>query len=268
MAERRMFSRTVVETDVFMDMPLSAQALYFHLGLFADDDGFVNNPTTVQRMIGASKDDLRILISKGFLIVFESGVVVITHWGMSNAVRKDRHKDTIYQKEMAMLTQDSNDMYLLKGDNQVTTICQPNDNQVTTNGCPRLGKDRLGKGRLGKGRLGNTICSERSETAHDPEADVEAIILNDGSEWRPSQSDLEEFIRLFPAVDVVSEFRKMRSWCKNNPTRRKTKNGVKRFVNGWLSREQDRGRPAAASSGNSADEILREMIQNDETGNG
>lgn len=263
MAERRMFSRTVVETDAFMDMPLSAQALYFHLGLFADDDGFVNNPTTVQRMIGASKDDLRILISKGFLIVFESGVVVITHWSMSNAVRKDRYRSTVYQKEMAMLTQGSNGMYLLKSDNQLTTNWQPSDNQLTTNGCHRLGKDRLGKDRSVEDR--NTPSSERSKIAAEPEADVEAIILKDGTEWRPSQSDFDEYSRLFPTVDVTGEFRMMRSWCNNNPTRRKTKSGVKRFVNGWLSRAQDKGRHA---NGNSADEILREMIRNDETGNG
>ncbi|MBR7044799.1 MAG: phage replisome organizer N-terminal domain-containing protein [Lachnospiraceae bacterium] len=92
----------------------------------------------------------------------------------------------------------------------------------------------------------NSICSEPSKKAHkqkaeEPLADVEAIILNNGSEWRPTVSQLEEYKRLYPGVDVVQEFRNMRGWCSSNPSRRKTKAGIKRFVTNWLSKEQNRG---------------------------
>lgn len=103
MAERRMFSKAVIDSDTFLDMPLSAQALYFHLSMRADDDGFVNNPKRIQAYVGASTDDLKILLAKHFLIPFESGVVVIKHWKIHNYIQKDRYKETYYQAEKALL---------------------------------------------------------------------------------------------------------------------------------------------------------------------
>lgn len=103
MAERRMFSKIVIDSDTFLDMPLSAQALYFHLSMRADDDGFVNNPKRIQAYVGASTDDLKILLAKHFLIPFESGVVVIKHWKVHNYIQKDRYKETYYQAEKALL---------------------------------------------------------------------------------------------------------------------------------------------------------------------
>ena len=103
MASKRMFSLSVIDSDYFLDMPLTAQALYFHLSMRADDDGFVNSVKKIKRMTGASDDDLKILISKGFIITFESGLIVITHWKMHNCIQKDRYKKTIYEDELAML---------------------------------------------------------------------------------------------------------------------------------------------------------------------
>lgn len=90
MAERRMFHTSVVESDSFLDMPTSAQALYFHLGMYADEDGFVNGPRRIALLIGAGPDDLRLLISKRFLLEFENGVVVVKHWRMANSLKNDR----------------------------------------------------------------------------------------------------------------------------------------------------------------------------------
>lgn len=101
---RRMFSLDVVDTDIFLDLPISSQALYFHLGMRADDDGFVSSPKRVTAMIGANQDDLKLLIAKGFVIVLEGVVVVIRHWKQNNYIQSDRHKDTIYQSQMAALT--------------------------------------------------------------------------------------------------------------------------------------------------------------------
>lgn len=114
MANRRMFAKAIIDSDAFLDMPLSAQALYFHLSIRADDDGFVGNPKKIQRMLGASDDDCKILILKEFIIVFESGVVVITHWKIHNHIKKDRYKPTIYINEKSLLSEDKNGMYTLR----------------------------------------------------------------------------------------------------------------------------------------------------------
>ena len=134
MAERRMFAKTIIDSDAFIDMPLSTQALYFHLSMRADDDGFINNPKKIQRMIGASEDDLKLLIAKKFIIPFESGIVVIKHWKIHNYIRNDRYKETVYKEEKAMLNLKENNAY---------TLGIPNGYQMDTQ--VRLGKVRLGK---------------------------------------------------------------------------------------------------------------------------
>lgn len=111
MAERRMFAKTIIDSDAFLDMPLSAQALYFHLSMRADDDGFINNPKKIQRMVGASDDDCKLLIMKRFIITFESGVIVIKHWKIHNYIQKDRYKPTIYKEEKALLVEKENKAY-------------------------------------------------------------------------------------------------------------------------------------------------------------
>lgn len=111
MAKRRMFSQQITESDSFLDMPLSAQALYFHLGMSADDDGFVNSPKRVQRVIGANDDDLKLLIAKRFVIAFDSGVVVIKHWKINNYIPKDRYTPTVYADEKAQLFEKPNRAY-------------------------------------------------------------------------------------------------------------------------------------------------------------
>ncbi len=113
MAERRMFSRQVVNCDRFIEMPLSAQALYFHLGLQADDDGFLDSPKMIQRSIGAAEDDLKLLEAKGFIIRFESGVIVITHWKQNNSIKGDRHKKTLHLDEYAQVKTLPNRAYCL-----------------------------------------------------------------------------------------------------------------------------------------------------------
>ena len=104
MANRRMFSLDVVDTDIFLDLPISSQALYFHLGMRADDDGFVSSPKRITAMIGANQDDLKLLIAKGFIIVLEDSIIVIRHWKQNNYIQSDRRKNTIYQSELACLT--------------------------------------------------------------------------------------------------------------------------------------------------------------------
>ena len=139
MAERRMFAKTIIDSDMFLDMPLSTQALYFHLSMRADDDGFINNPKKIQRMVGASDDDLKVLVMKRFILPFDSGVVVIKHWRIHNYIRNDRYKETVYQEEKAQLLLKENGSYT-----EMTSVGIPSGNQDVSilDTQVRLGKDR------------------------------------------------------------------------------------------------------------------------------
>lgn len=142
MAERRMFAKTIIDSDAFLDMPLSTQSLYFHLSMRADDEGFLNNPKKIQRMIGASDDDLKLLIAKKFLIPFESGIVVIKHWYIHNYIQKDRFKETVYLDEKNMLEVKENKAYTLV-DNEVYTPCIQDVYKMDSQ--DRIGKDSIVK---------------------------------------------------------------------------------------------------------------------------
>lgn len=143
-----MFAKAVVESDTFLDMPSSAQALYFHLGMEADDEGFLNNPKRVQRSVGAAADDLRLLVSKGFIIPFDSGVVVIRHWKVNNYIQSDRRKDTQCISERAMLETDGGRVYNLT--TCVDTGCIQDVSKMDSQ--YSIGKDRLEENSVGEDR--------------------------------------------------------------------------------------------------------------------
>lgn len=142
MADRRMFSKTIIDSDAFLDMPLSTQALYFHLSMRGDDDGFINNPKKIQRMLGCTDDDAKLLIAKCFIIPFDSGVVVIKHWRIHNYIRADRYKETIYQQEKQQLVMKDDKEY-----KKLDAIGIPADNQTVyqLETQVRLGKDSIDK---------------------------------------------------------------------------------------------------------------------------
>ena len=156
MAERRMFSKTIIDSDAFLDMPLSSQALYFHLSMRADDEGFVNNPKKIQRMIGASDDDMKVLLAKNFIILFESGVIVIKHWKIHNYIRGDRINETNYQEEKSLLQLKNNGAY---------TLCQSNVSQMsdTCQSNVSIGKDSIGKDSIGN--INNILSGKKSDNA-------------------------------------------------------------------------------------------------------
>ena len=156
MAERRMIAKSIIKSDQFLDMPATTQCLYFHLLLEADDDGFINAPKSIMRVIGAKDDDMRVLQAKGYIIPFESGVIVIKHWRLHNSLRKDRYNpNPQLENERKQLVVADNKEY------QLATNWQPNGNQLANSGIPLVttGKDRLGKDRLGKNRLGKDTYS-------------------------------------------------------------------------------------------------------------
>lgn len=159
MAEKRMFAKTIIDSDAFLDMSLSTQALYFHLSMRADDDGFVNNPKKIQRMIGAGDDELKMLIAKKFIIPFESGVCVIKHWRIHNYIQNDRYKETVYKEEKAHLILKENKAYKYVDTPCIQTVSKP-ETQI------RLDKTREDKNRLEENRLGiedkKDICMQLS----------------------------------------------------------------------------------------------------------
>lgn len=157
MAERRMFAKTIIDSDAFIDMPLSTQALYFHLSMRADDDGFINNPKKIQRMVGASDDDLKVLVMKRFIIPFESGIVVIKHWKIHNYIRNDRYKPTVYAEEKAMLVSKDNGAYT-----EADTLGIPNDNQTVYQMDTQVS---IGKDRDSLGEYSGSVEDDTAATA-------------------------------------------------------------------------------------------------------
>lgn len=149
MAQRRMFSRKITDTDKFIEMPATTQNLYFHLNMNADDEGFVDRVSIIQRMIGANGDDLKLLIAKGFIIPFESGVVVIRHWRIHNYIQADRFQATIYQNEKSQIEYDDTKTANIKPLEQCVQDVYKLDTQV------RLGKDSLDKERLELDKVNN-----------------------------------------------------------------------------------------------------------------
>ncbi len=231
MANKRMFSLDVIDTDKFLDMPASTQCLYFQLGMRADDDGFVSSPKKIAKLANCAEDDLKLLASKGYIIPFESGIIVITDWNVNNSIRSDRKHDTRFREEFSRVTVKDN-VYSL------ATNWQADDNQLPdkchTEVSIGLDKDRLDKDSIDI----NTICPEPETTSG---MSGIKIILNDKSFYDVPLEKIAFWKDTYPAVDIEQELRKMAAWGDANPTKRKTRRGIGRFINSWLSREQDRG---------------------------
>lgn len=178
MAERRMFAKTIVLSDAFLDMPTSARCLYFTLGMLADDDGFVNSPRSIMRQCGATDDDMKLLLAKKFALIFDSGVIVIKHWKVHNYIAKDRYKETKYKEEKATLSLDTNNAY--------TTRIQDVDKVYT--------QDRLVEGRLVQS---NNIYSSSLSNAHTREERIDYLTgrMMD-TDNPPSEAEIAEYKRI------------------------------------------------------------------------
>ena len=162
MAERRMFAKTIVLSDAFLDMPMSARCLYFTLGMLADDDGFVNAPRSIMRQCGASDDDMKLLITKKFVLIFDSGVIVIKHWRINNYLQKDRINPTKYIEEKAMLSIDEKGGYH-RTDTDVYTTVYTQDS---------IGKVSIEEDRLGKDKENTPIFLSTPILDDDPGAEL------------------------------------------------------------------------------------------------
>ena len=213
MAERRMFAKSIVLSDAFLDMPATARCLYFTLGMFADDDGFVGSPKGIMRQCGASQDDMNILLAKRFLLSFESGVIVIKHWRINNYLQSDRHKDTTYLEELNTLSIDEKGAYTEKAG--VYTECIQN---VYT------GKDSI---------VEDSIVKNNNKRFTPPTIEEVKAYCQE----RGNSVDAETFVDFYESKGWCVGKNKMkdwkacvRTWEKNrNNTNQPKKNGFKDF---------------------------------------
>lgn len=191
MAERRMMSKSIIKSDAFLDMPATTQNLYFHMLLDADDDGFINAPKSIMRMIGAKDDDMKVLTAKQFVIPFESGVVVIKDWKIHNYIQNDRYKpSTLPERDLLNIQKDKT--YTLKGDvSNMDTKCI----QTVSIGKDRLGKDRIGKVREGKDRLDISCHVSHDDTDKSHFEIIEYLNLKTGSKFKPTTKPYVQAIR-------------------------------------------------------------------------
>jgi hypothetical protein len=233
MAERRMFAKTVIGSDAFLDMPASARLLYYDLGMRADDDGFVNSPKSIMRMTGASEDDAKLLIGKKFIIPFESGVVVIKHWNINNYIQKDRYSETKYKEEKSLLSLDENKAYKLP-ESIANTQCIQNVYEVDTQ--VRLGKDRLGKSKDIYGTFKNVKLTQEENKK----------LIDEYGEIKSDQ-----------IIEFLSAYREEKGY-KNKSDYLSIKRWVVKAV------EEQGGKQKT----NVLDEIIREGIKNGSNGNG
>ncbi len=201
MAERRMFAKSIIDSDAFLDMPLSAQALYFHLSMRADDEGFLGNAKRVRTMIGASEDDFKLLIVKRFLIVFEDGITVIRHWRVHNIIQKDRFKETIYVDERARLGFDKNKTYT----ECLETHCIQSGNETET-------QVRLGKGSLGKERLGEESASPSAAASNSRFVKPTLEEIAEFCAERNSNIDPQAFFDFYESVGWKVGNKPMKDW--------------------------------------------------------
>lgn len=191
MAERRMMSKSIIKSDTFLDMPATTQNLYFHMLLDADDDGFINAPKSIMRMIGAKDDDMKVLAAKQFVIPFESGVVVIKDWKIHNYIQNDRYKpSTLPERDLLNIQKDKR--YTLKSDvSRMDTECI----QTVSIGKDRLGKVRLGKDRVGKDSI-DTLCHVSHDDVDKSHIEIiEYLNLKTGSKFKPTTKPYVQAIR-------------------------------------------------------------------------
>lgn len=232
MAEKRMFTQKIIDSDAFLDMPLSTQALYFHLNMRADDDGFINNPKRIQRTIGASEDDLKLLIAKRFVICFENGVIVIKHWRMHNTLRKDRYNPTVYQEQFAQLDVKDNNAYTEKDVPCLATTWQPSGNQLE----PQYSID---KNSIDKFSIDKDIISESADS--EPSPKPKKIPKHKYGEYQNVLLTDDEFAKLkeeYP--DYKERIERLSSYVASTGKSYKSHYAT---IKNWARKDQEQGKP-------------------------
>lgn len=216
-----MFSMKIVDSDPFKEMPLSAQALYFHLVMNADDEGFLNNAKSVQRSIMASDDDMKLLIAKDFIIRFESGIMVIKHWKMHNTIQPSRLKPTQYTEERSMLNVKENKAYTLnlKDVGTLPTNCQQNDSKCYQNDA----EIKLEEIRLEECSVVESEPAQPAPTITLSSATYKSLIKQYGKEFVDERIERAKMYKGTNNLDTVA------NWCAEDFKRQKTKHKQNTF---------------------------------------
>lgn len=238
MAQKRMFSLHVVDTDKFMDMSTSAQALYFHLGMHGDDDGFVASPRKIARSAGCNDDDMRLLAAKGFIIPMESGVMVITDWKVNNTIKSDRYSPTIYQREKELLQTDSTGRY------SIGTKMEPECIQSGSIMEPQIS---IGKYSIDKDSVDKDVKADKPPTR--PRFSPPSVEeVQDYCFEKGLSMDAQRFVDYYESNGWMVGRNKMKDW--------------KAAIRGWEAREKTQ-KPNNGGYVHGADR-LAEMIRNGE----
>jgi len=190
MAERRMFAKSIVLSDAFLDMPATARCLYFTLSMFADDDGFIGSPRAIMRQCMATDDDMKLLLAKRFVLGFETGVIVIKHWRINNYLQNDRYKETTYLEEKQTLTYDGKGAYIEAEQTPCIQSVYKTDTQVS------IGKDSIGKVSIESNRF-------KPPTLDEVKAYIEENHYN---------VDAERFINFYESKGWMVGKNKMKDW--------------------------------------------------------
>ena len=236
MAKRRMISAELMGSDEFLDLPIDVQALYLHLLVEADDDGFLRAKKRILMTLGLGEEMLKTLADAGFLIVFPSGAAALTHWPMNNKVPKDRYTPTVHQAEAAQLEIGPGLQYILKSEAQKDLVKAPAGNDPAPAQTPKTAEK-----------------TEAQPSVIAPSVPGAAVPLPmQGGEYSVSAAEAAEWKRLYPAVDLTQELRNMRGWLLANPEKQKTADTIGRFINTWLTKAQEKAteKQAVSSTGN------------------
>ena len=239
MANRRMFAKTIIDSDAFLDMPPSSQALYFHLAMRADDDGFINNPKSIMRVVGAKDDDIKLLVAKRFIIPFDSGVVVIKHWRIHNYIQKDRYTETKYIEEKNQLIINKKNGYSLK---QIGLFDDENENVSRMYTQVRL---ESGKVRLGKDRLELERDKNKATRFITPTIDEIKTFLNEQGYETDTDRYANRFYNFYESKGWKVGKEKMKDW--------------KAAIRGWLSRDNIKKEEATPQVDDLDDPIWEEI---------
>lgn len=200
MADRRMFTRKVTDDDNFMSLSSSAQALYLHLSMSADDDGFCNQVSISMFKAHASVADLQQLLEKRYLYQFDNGVIVIKHWRMANALRKDRYTPTVFKEELARLELKPNGSYTFSDNGcQLVASCLPQN---------RIDKNRIDKDRLGKYNKGESVRGEKADRFIPPDANQ----VQEYCDSRNNGIDAQTFVDFYTSKGWMVGKNKMKDW--------------------------------------------------------
>ena len=212
MAQKRMFDKSITNRDNFLELPDSSQILYFHLSMNADDDGFVDNWKSIMRMTGTKEDDLKILITKSYVIPFESGVIVIRHWRMNNYLRQDRYKETTHKLEKSQLVLGENEEYLLSNNSVGIPMVDTDKNRIDKN---RIDKNISSKERFEKPTLEEVeaYCKERNNNV-----DAERFVNSYESKgWMVGKNKMKDWKASVTTWEKDNKKESIPEWTKQTP---------------------------------------------------